>query len=215
MDLDIMQALVDLLCPTAGAQSSCQQFINAPHHMTLEPFGPLIYFLFFPMVFLIALIYIGSGSVLGGERGHKGIRLLVAIGVLIFIVIQGLYPLALWLGELWFIVLPVIFIFYFIMHHGGGGGKGGGMAGTGGNASILKMAKDFMIGDTPLNPVERKLVQDEINTLDAQIREQEDMLKAVAGDKERAAIRDRISDFRAKRTALVRRLKISKGRRAA
>jgi len=48
MDLDIMQALVDLLCPTAGAQSSCQQFISAPHHMTLEPFGPLIYFLFFP-----------------------------------------------------------------------------------------------------------------------------------------------------------------------
>jgi|GEM_PF-1954722 len=127
MAIDIMQTLVELLCPTYGAQSACQNFINNPYHQVIQPLGPLIYFLFFPTVFLILLIYIGTGVVLRGNVSSvKGLRLLLSVAVLVAIIIQGYYPMILWLSDLWFLLLPLIFVLFFIIRHFGGGGGGGG-----------------------------------------------------------------------------------------
>jgi len=137
MAMDIMQSLVGLLCPTYSAQSACQQFINQPAHQAIQPLGPLIYFLFFPTVFLILLIYIGTGVVLRGNVASvKGLRLLLAVAVLVAIVIQGYYPLILVISDIWFLLLPLIFIIFFIIRHRGGGGGGGGMSGAGGGGLV-------------------------------------------------------------------------------
>jgi ribosomal protein S11 len=87
------------------------------------------------MVFFFLFIYIGSGSILGkGVSDHKGIKLLIAVAAFIFIILQGWYPIILALGELWFVVIPIIFLWYFVMRHFGKGGgmPGGGMSGAGG-----------------------------------------------------------------------------------
>lgn len=151
MALDIMQTLVEILCPTHASASACNTFINTQSHQVVQPLGPLIYFLFFPVVFLILLIYIGTGVVLRGNVVTvRGLRLLLAIAVLVAIVIQGSYPIMLWLSDLWFLVLPFIFIIYFIVRHRGGPGRGGGAAhGIGGGIihQLVQRGKDEFTGE--------------------------------------------------------------------
>jgi hypothetical protein len=197
MALDIMQTLVELLCPTYSAQSACNTYINAPAHQVLDPFGPLLYFLFFPTVFLILFIFVGSRAIF---TGHKGINLLIGVAVYIFIIINGWYPIILWLGELWFVVLPVLFIFYlFTRRHTGGGSSGGGMSGVGGGVATRggHWLKESILGERPLDPREwprqRKLFGDKIKILDDQIKEQKDELEQAKGDREKQAIRANIT----------------------
>ena len=135
MAIEIMQTLVELLCPTYNAQSACNAFINSQSHQVAQPIGPLLYFFFFPFVFLVLLIYIGTGIILKSDLTKvKGLRLLVAIAFFIYIVLQGLYPAILWISDFWFFMLPLLFIIYFIFHHkrGGSAGGGGSLSGTGG-----------------------------------------------------------------------------------
>lgn len=139
VEFEIMDMLVSMLCPTSEAASHCQDFISASNHQVLAPFGPIIYFLFFPVIFLLLFVYIASGSVLRrGTAGVKGIRLLIGLGLLVYIVISGLYPVFLWLGELWFVVIFILAFFYFLVHHWGGDKvAGGAMPGAGGGLAGL------------------------------------------------------------------------------
>jgi hypothetical protein len=147
MALEIMQTLVEILCPTPTSASACNTFINAQSHQVVQPLGPLIYFLFFPVVFLILLIYIGTGVVLRGNVVTvRGLRLLLSIAVLVAIVIQGFYPIMLWLSDLWFLVLPFIFIFYFIVRHRGGPGGGGANPGVGVGALSFQRGVRKLLG---------------------------------------------------------------------
>lgn len=137
MALDIMDALVNFLCPTSQSAMACNQFISTPHHQVLAPMGPFLYFFFFPTIFLIIFIYILSTSVLRGPTGRvMGIRILIALGVYIFIIINGWYSIMLPLAELWFLLLPALGLLYFIFRHfTGGGGGGGGMPGISGGGA--------------------------------------------------------------------------------
>jgi len=170
MALDIMQTLVQFLCPTYSAQSACNAFISQPSHQVMEPMGPMLYFLFFPMVFLILFIYVGSRAIFSG---HKGINLLIGVAVLAFIIIQGWYPVILWVGEFWFAILPLLFIFYLITRrhaNGGGGGmsgvgKGGGMSGFGGLKNLLEKGRKV----TRMGKDEKREIMDAIGDVDTAI----------------------------------------------
>jgi len=130
-ELEILEALVGLFCPTNEAASTCREFISN-HSQVLPPIGPLFYFLLFPIVFTILFIYILSSTILHGGNLTKGMRLLIGISVFIFIIISGWYPVMLVLSEFWFIMIIVLFgAWYFIgKHRGGGGGGSGGKGGA-------------------------------------------------------------------------------------
>ena len=140
MAIDIMNILMQYLCPTSNAMNACQSFVQASYHQVVPPLGPLFYFFLFPSVFLIVFIYILTQA-FPGVGNNRGLRLLVAIAVFIFIIINGFYPLFLWLSDIWFIAIVIIGLIWFFIKGqlGKGGGKGGGMpsVGAGGSTGIL------------------------------------------------------------------------------
>jgi len=206
MEFELMDMLVQFLCPTSNAASSCQSFISS-HSSVMPPFGQYIYFLFFPTVFLLFFLWIVFKDAI---KANKGISLIATIAVYVFIIIQGLYPIFLALGELWIVVIFLLGFFYVLIHRfrkGDGGGKGGGMTAAGGATTAAgSWIKEAMFGTTPLDPRERlrqkKLLQDQIRILDAQIKEQSDEMKGVSGDRERSEIRAKISQLQTDRKAL-------------
>ncbi len=164
MAIDIMDALVNFLCPTSQSAMACNQFINTPHHQVLAPVGPLLYFFLFPTIFLIIFIYILSTSVLRGPTGTiKGVRILIAAGVYIFIIINGWYSIVLPLAEIWFIILPLLGILYFIVRHftGGGGGQGGGMSLVGGGI-VGKLVRRGYEKGTGMEEADAKYIESQI-----------------------------------------------------
>jgi len=215
MAIDIMNTLVEMLCPTYSAAGACNNFINQPSHQVLGPLGPLLYFLFFPTVFLIIFIYIGTGVVLRGNVNKiRGMRVLLAVAFFVFIVLQGWYPMILWMGELWFFTLIIFFVLFFIvrMFTKGNGGGGGGMSGVGGVASRGGgWLKEALVGEMPLDPRQiarqRKLMKDQIAILDAQIKEQRDELKITEGERQKTPIKTTISELLAKRKTIEMKLK--------
>lgn len=151
---EILDVLVGVLCPTNDAARSCTDFINASSHQVMAPIGPLFYFLLFPSVFIILFIYFLSNRLMSE---HKGMRAIIAITVFIFIVISGLYPVALVLSELWYIFIVIflgMWVFFFRGKGAGrqegkmsvGDGVGGGFIRDIGNFAKSK-AKNIVTGD--------------------------------------------------------------------
>jgi hypothetical protein len=128
----IFEVLVSFFCPTSDAASTCNEFISN-HSQVLPPLGPMFYFLLFPLVFTILFVYILSSTILHYEGKVKWIQPLIGISVFIFIIINGWYPIMLFLSEVWFIMIIILFgMWYFIGKHRGGSGGGGGSGGKGG-----------------------------------------------------------------------------------
>jgi hypothetical protein len=140
----IFELLVSFFCPTSDSASICNEFISN-HSQVLPPIGPLFYFLLFPLVFTILFVYILSSTILHGGK-IKWMQMLIGISVFIFIIINGWYPIMLYLSEVWFILIIVLFgMWYFLTRHKGsgegGGGKKGGMPGVGGAMGALMNVK--------------------------------------------------------------------------
>jgi hypothetical protein len=85
----------------------------------------LFYLLFFPTIFIVIFVWILSHAIIGE---HKGLRLLLAVGVYAFIVLQGLYNWFVMLSKFWLFGLMFLGFIYFISYRGGRGGGGGGGA---------------------------------------------------------------------------------------
>ena len=115
---EVLEVLVNILCPTSESYSSCVSFLHS--HASQGIFVQLIYFLFFPTLFIILFVYILSKSVLKGGLGTKasGLRILIGIAVYIYIIINGWYAAALPLAEFWIVIIIVLFgVWYFISNH--------------------------------------------------------------------------------------------------
>ncbi len=139
MALELMDTLLNFLCPTSNAASQCQTFISA-HSSVAPPFGQYIYFLFFPTVFLLLFLWIVFKDVV---KANKGISLIASIAVYVFIIIQGLYPIFLWLGEAWIVVIFILGFLYLLtrrFRNEDGGGKGR-MSIPGGGGGMSAVAK--------------------------------------------------------------------------
>jgi hypothetical protein len=135
-ELNIIDQLIDLL------NINCRYITcNYPN-----PLEGLFYLIFFPTVFIVLFIYILSGRVLSAVGSdHQGLRLLVAVSVYIFIIMQGWYTLFISLSKMWYILIILLFGFWWFFrgHKGGGGGKGGALSGiTGKGTGLLEAVKD-------------------------------------------------------------------------
>lgn len=161
IDMELMEMLVQFLCPTSSSASLCQNFISA-HQSVMPPFGQYIYFLFFPTVFLLLFLWIVFKDAV---HANKGISLIATIAVYVFIIIQGLYPIFLALGELWIVVIFILGFFYLIVRRfrgeGGGGGKGGPLSGLGGGAIsyVGRKVSDVAVGEERriIGSIERRM----------------------------------------------------------
>jgi len=132
---EILDILVSFLCQS-GTANSCQSFIqNYPTMME-----QLLYFFFLPTVLIIIFIAVVVKTVMG--RLDVKYDLLLGIAIYIFIVLSGWYVMFLWLSNIWYILVIIIFGLLFLKklfiggNSGGGGRPGGKLPGTGGGGSI-------------------------------------------------------------------------------
>ena len=126
---DILQMMIEFL------RINCQT-VNCYFP---NPFEGLFYLILLPMVVLIAFVYI----IFSVSRiiEHKGIKLLIALVVLVFIILQGWFNFFIVFSWIWVIIIIIMGIWWSIRR--GGGGKmpslGGKMTSApGGIASRVK-----------------------------------------------------------------------------
>jgi hypothetical protein len=121
----------------------------------------MFYLVFFPIVFIIIFIYMLSNKLFGH---HKGLRILIAVAVFAFIILQGWYYFFMNLGELWYIGLIILGFFWLILYGLRGGIGGGGAQSRAGDGSeskggiahkLVKRLKHQVTGD--VNRVEREI----------------------------------------------------------
>jgi hypothetical protein len=83
----------------------------------------LFYLILFPTLFIVIFIWILSNKVMSQ---HKGLRLLLAVGVYAFIILQGYYSWFVMFSKYWLFGLIVLGFLYMISYRGGGIMGGGG-----------------------------------------------------------------------------------------
>ncbi len=141
---DLMDLLMQFLCQQ-NTIGECQQFVSS----YTDPIQQLVFFLLFPIVFLVIFVTILSQEAV--PRLGKKLGMLFAVAILIFIVVQGYYYIFLTISKLWmyFVVILLglwIVLKYIIGRKGGGGapsgrslggGYGGGGRGGGGIGSAF------------------------------------------------------------------------------
>lgn len=171
---DIFDTLVEVLCPTPNSASRCFEAINQ-YQAQQGDLQALIFFLFFPTLTIILFVWIFMHNFEGRFSGKmpKGLSLLVALGVYLFIILQGYYSIAITVSEAWIIVLVGFGLWWFVTKQvfGSGGDKAGGLSGLGGRTlqKALKTAQMMSSGER----------QDIIRDLEVRIRELEKDKKKV------------------------------------
>ncbi|MBU2520029.1 MAG: hypothetical protein KKB03_02185 [Nanoarchaeota archaeon] len=126
---DIFQILINIFCPTQSAMQQCSSFVMN-HQANFGMLEGLFYFLLFPTVFIIIFGWVLITGVLKkfDIAGPKTafISILLAFSSYIFIIISGWYPIFLYLSEVWYIGIILIFGFWIFLGKVLGGGNGGG-----------------------------------------------------------------------------------------
>ncbi len=168
MAIDMMQTLVELLCPQnptlPNASSMCSQFISQQAGFGLM--GQLFYFLLFPTIFLLVFVYIISSSVLKGDAARvRMFNWLIAAGVFIFIVINGYYAIVINVAKFWFFALPLLGIIYFVLRHFRGGSGGGGMPLSSGGVT-KKLASVAWRKATGMEKADAEFIENQIAILE-------------------------------------------------
>jgi len=195
--VEILETLAQILCPTPDSLSSCTQFINEFAYQ--GPAYQLLYFLFFPTIFIIVFIFVITRTIPIINLGdHKGIRLLMSLAIYAFIIINGWYSLALVLARVWFVLIIVLFgMWFFIGKHFGDNQRGGATARLPGIGGSLR---DAVFGQKELDPrrifANRKLLEDEIKVYRAQLNELEHYVKTLSDPKERDRVNGDISQLK-------------------
>lgn len=77
------------------------------------PIYQLFYLFFFPMLFIVLLIYV----IMGRFSDNRGLSILVGIAVLAFIILNGWYTFFAYLSRFWIFILVVIGLFWMWFYH--------------------------------------------------------------------------------------------------
>ena len=101
MALDVLEFLMGVLCQQ-NTIGQCQQFVSEYS----DPVMQTIYFFFFPTVFVILFIHVLSSKV--AENIGAKFRIMIAVAIFVFIVVQGWYYFLLTLSRVWFISIIVL-----------------------------------------------------------------------------------------------------------
>jgi len=140
MATDIFQLLVDIL-------KISPQLVN--EYAVQGPLYQIFYLFFFPALFIIVFIFILSRIVM---PEHKGLRLLIALAVYAFIILQGYYNFFVYISEFWLIILIILGFIWFIIGRRGGEGVRGKVLGGKGSLFKLRQAIENKLGFS-LNPL--------------------------------------------------------------
>ena len=127
--------LVDMLCQQ-GTASSCQSFISSYP----DPASQIVFFLFFPVVFLIIFVYI-LGSGIAGSVNNPKLSVLISVAIFAFIVFQGWYHIFLNISKFWFFAVIILGGFYVVVNRMGPASGGGGGNTTRHLAGLVDFAK--------------------------------------------------------------------------
>ncbi len=123
MAVDILQLLVEIL-------QISPQLVN--EYSSQGPIYQLFYLFFFPMVFIVILVWM----VMERFSRHRGLSILIGIAVLAFIILQGWYSFFAYLSRFWILIVVIIAAFMaFFSFRGkkeGGVTKGRTIGGIGG-----------------------------------------------------------------------------------
>jgi hypothetical protein len=133
MATDVLQFLVDIFKINQNLVSE---------YASQGPLYQLFYLFIFPAIFILIFIWILTNRIMGE---HKGLRILLSVGVYAFIILQGYYSWFVMLSKFWFFGLIGLGFLYFISYRGGGGrGRGAqGMTSEGGKGGrILSYLQD-------------------------------------------------------------------------
>jgi len=155
---DVLTMLQQFLC--YGNQACTQEF----QQYAYKPMEGIFYAVFFPIVFILLFVYIVSGAV--GTLRARGFRIIIAVAVFAFIILQGWYHFFLMLGRLWLYVIIFLGFIWVLIHtftgRGGDNGGGGAKGRTGDSgifSALTKAAKDEVLG----------VVKVQLQTLEADI----------------------------------------------
>lgn len=112
MAIDLFQYLVEIL-------QISPQLVN--EYSAQGPIYSLFYLFFFPMVFIIILVY----AIMSRFSEHRGISILVGIAILAFIILQGWYNFFVYISRFWIILIVILGAFLaFFFHREKKGGSG-------------------------------------------------------------------------------------------
>lgn len=198
MATDVFDVLVDILCPTTDAASTCFQFINE-FQAQQGDLQALIFFLFFPTLFIIALVWIIMHHFSKRVGMPRGLSLLIALGVYIYVILQGYYSIALTISRFWLFGLMALGVVWFLLatlFGANSGGKGGALSDSTG---IFKKGVRAVTGGRLTNPVERAFERQKIDynlaILEKQKVEIQALLKAATEGIERDSLNRQLGDI--------------------
>jgi hypothetical protein len=162
------------------------------------PQGPMyqmFYLFIFPTLFIIVFVYVLSRRVM--ER-HTGLRILIAVAIYIFIILQGYYNWFVYLSKFWLFGLIFLGFVYLIMGRGGErpeGGAKGKVLGTRGVGFRLRRAVEDKLGFS-LNPItDFAAIADVDQALREKIKERsrlEKLLQKTTSEEERKYLMDQL-----------------------
>lgn len=129
MATDILTTLAEFLCWNS---QQCMQVFN--QYAYKPPLEGLLYFVFFPTVFLVLLIYLIANHVSGP---HPKFSILLGIAFYAFVIVQGWYGFIASFGQFWYVLVIILVgiwaVFRTFFPGGGGGGAPRGRITTFGN----------------------------------------------------------------------------------
>ena len=147
--VEVLELAMQLLCQQ-DTLSKCEEFISG----YADPLQQVLFFLFFPAIFIIIFIEQLSSIVTSAKRYST----LFGVAVFIFIVIQGWFHYFLLFGKYWFMSVIIIGGFFVMLRKMGPGG--GGEKGKGGSRVVEEAGKNTadmfvkaITGGRELNPL--------------------------------------------------------------
>lgn len=184
---EIVELIMGLLCPGSSLYS-CQQFVSGYEGPVLQ----LLWLIFFPMIFITFLVVILSSAV---TSEHTKFKVLIGMGAIMFIIVQGYWQFVLTLSKMWWFALIVLGGLWAFTK------KMGPEKNAAGQRSSSTLPRSWLtrgvFGDRGLNPFEgfgnARQIDQKITVLKDEIRVLEDRKKMATGDKEKSSYSDRIA----------------------
>ncbi|MCD6496149.1 MAG: fatty acid desaturase [Candidatus Aenigmarchaeota archaeon] len=168
---DVLTLLQQFLCYN---NSQCMQQFQ---QYAYKPMEGIFYAVFFPILFILLFVYIIS-SALGTFRENTKFRILIAVAVFAFIILQGWYGFFMMLGKLWLYVIVLLGFFWILMHtfvgsRGSGDGRARtaeslGRAGIGGSI-LARVGKDIR-GETKNLEKEIDMSLNELKVVESSVK---------------------------------------------
>ena len=140
-------------------------------------FRDLIMFLIVPTIFIILVIYSMTGRIVADRK----LRMMLGVGVYLFIIASGYYSAFALLSGPYFIFLIFIMgiLYYFVEHFTGRRPQAAQATGEGGGGKFIESDNRLkrLIGIPNVNPADRKYLNDQLKKINERIQRLEKQIE--------------------------------------